>query len=324
MNGPSINWDDLPPHHVTRGEIDADFRNLGAAAGSVRVGVRREDMPSGGRPTPAHRHSYEEEIFYVLGGSGLSWQDGTTCEIGPGDCLSYPPGRRAHTVIGGPDGLAVLAFGERPLTEVTVMPRSGTAWLGPTWADVGGDPHPWVRDEAAGPIPTPDPGERHGGIVNVDDVPPIEVDQGDSVFSRRPLTQAGGLVRTGLQHVRLEPGRLGFPPHCHSMQEEIFVVLEGEGTLLLYAAQPRPGASAWIPTPEPQEHPLRQGSVVARPAGTATAHAFRAGETGMTYLAYGTRDTGDVTWYPRSRKVVFQGHMLAARIEITDYWDGER
>jgi hypothetical protein len=35
---------------------------------------------------------------------------------------------------------------------------------------------------------------------------------------------------------------------------------------------------------------LRAGSVVARPPGTGVAHAFRAGEPGMTLLMYGTRD----------------------------------
>lgn len=324
MNPPSINWDDLPPHPVKQGDIEAVYRNLGAAAGSVRVGVRREDIAAGGRPTPAHRHTYEEEIFYVLRGSGLSWQDGTTCRIGPGDCLAYVPNRRAHTVVGGRDGVDLLAFGERPLTEATIVPRAGAAWLTPTWVEVGRGENPWSRDAAAGPLEVPDPGARHDGIVNVDEVDAIDVEEGGSIFSRRPLTQSGGLVRTGLQHVRLKPGSLGFPPHCHSMQEEIFVVLEGEGNLLLHAAEPRPGHSAWDPTPEPQEHPLRPGSVVARPAGTATAHAFRAGAAGMTYLAYGTRDTGDVTWYPRSGKLTFQGLRLTGRIELTEYWEGER
>ena len=38
------------------------------------------------------------------------------------------------------------------------------------------------------------------------------------------------------------------------------------------------------------EHPLRAGDVVSRPAGTGIAHALRAGAEGLTYLAYGTRD----------------------------------
>ncbi len=37
------------------------------------------------------------------------------------------------------------------------------------------------------------------------------------------------------------------------------------------------------------------------------AHAFRAGDDGMTLLMYGTRDPNDICFYPRSGKVFFTG-----------------
>ncbi len=61
---------------------------------------------------------------------------------------------------------------------------------------------------------------------------------------------------------------LNMPPHCHSAEEEIFVVLEGDGQLLLWEDD---GVA---------EHAVGPGSVVARPPGTGVAHAFRGGETG--------------------------------------------
>ena len=70
---------------------------VGAAAGCVNVGVRRIEVPAGGWSTPAHEHGREEEIFYVLGGRGLSWQAGEASEISAGDCIVYlPASRRAH------------------------------------------------------------------------------------------------------------------------------------------------------------------------------------------------------------------------------------
>ena len=36
-----------------------------------------------------------------------------------------------------------------------------------------------------------------------------------------------------MRHVELEPGALSGPPHRHSAEEEIFVVLDGEGALEL-------------------------------------------------------------------------------------------
>jgi uncharacterized cupin superfamily protein len=87
---------------------------------------------------------------------------------------------------------------------------------------------------------------------------------------------AAGSARTGLKHVAVPAGKLNVPPHCHSAEEEIFVVLEGGGALEL---TPSPDvASDGV---EPSTHDVRPGSVVARPAGTGVAHAFRAGPEGL-------------------------------------------
>ena len=68
---------------------------------------------------------------------------------------------------------------------------------------------------------------------------------------------------------------------------------------------------------------MRAGSVVARPPATGVAHTFRAGEDGMTLLAYGTREPSDMCWYPDSSKVLFGGLGVIARVQALDYWDGE-
>src|SRR5437764_10259923 len=80
------------------GHLRGRWTFLGEAAGSVSVGVRRIQVPAGGWSTPAHEHGLEEEIFYVLGGRGLSWQKGRTAEIRSGDCIVYRPGAGAHTL----------------------------------------------------------------------------------------------------------------------------------------------------------------------------------------------------------------------------------
>jgi uncharacterized cupin superfamily protein len=58
---------------------------------------------------------------------------------------------------------------------------------------------------------------------------------------------------------------------------------------------------------DPAEHELRAGHVVARPAGTGEAHAFRSGPDGFTYLAYGTREPSDTAYYPETRTVALRG-----------------
>jgi uncharacterized cupin superfamily protein len=151
--------------------------------------------------------------------------------------------------------------------------------------------------------------------VNVEEVEP-DVRGGRR---RRDLARAAGSRWTGLRHIEVEPGTLSAPPHVHSAEEEIFVVLDGEGTLELTTS--RWGAGE--PSGKPEKHSVRPGSVVARPPGSGVAHAFRAGDAGLTLLAWGTRDPNDICWYPRSRKLFWRGVGVVGRIETLDLWDGE-
>jgi uncharacterized cupin superfamily protein len=303
-------WDEVEPLRREAGHLAGTWRNLGEGAATEGVGVQRIDVDPGRWSTPAHVEGGSEEIFYVLAGSGLSWQDGATYEVGPGDCLVHPPLRAAHTLQASPEGLSVLAFGHRILHGNTVLPRAGVAWMRPAYVDVtviGDGRHPYRREAEAGEPEVGDPLPRPPSIVNVVEVEPYRDEHGESLIEDRDLGSAVGSVRTGLSHMTLAPGREGYPPHCHSSEEEIFVVLEGEGTLLL----------------GDDEHAVRPGSVVGRPPGTRVAHSFRAGTDGLAYLAYGTREPNDIVYYPRSGKVSLRGVGVMGRIEPLGYWDGE-
>jgi uncharacterized cupin superfamily protein len=268
--------------------------------------------------TPLHLEGAEEEIFWVLEGSGVSvqWGGGDTLghEVRAGDCLVHLALENAHTLQAGDDGLDVLAFGQRTYAPgATWLPRAGVAWLGETWAPVGAEEdHPWTREAAAGPPEVGELSPRPANIVHVDDVEPEERDTATIGRRRRDLGRAAGSLHTGLRHFEVLPGKLNAPPHCHSVEEEIFVVLDGEGVLQLWEPE---GVS---------EHPVRAGSVTTRPPGTGVAHAFRAGDEGLTVIAYGTREPDDVCFYPRSGKVFFRGIGLVTRLaEPVDLWDGE-
>jgi uncharacterized cupin superfamily protein len=312
-------WDEVPSELYEVGPLAAHWADLGSAAGSVTVGVNRVEILPGKRSTPVHSEGEEEEIFYVLGGTGLSWQEGETYEVRSGDCLVHLAGRETHTLVAGPDGLDVLAFGMRAHAEMGYLPRAGVMRHGRATIDLSSDDrHPWEREAAAGDLELPPPSPRPNRIVNVADVA-AEGRQGETVASdHRELGGAAGSERTGLNHHTVPSGKLNVPPHCHSAEEEIFVVLEGGGTLEL-TPSPR-AASIGI---EPASHDVRPGSVVARPAGTRVAHTFRAGPDGLTLLAYGTRDPNDICYYPRSRKISWRGVGLIARVDHVDYWVDE-
>lgn len=312
-------WDDVPTVRRERGHIGGDWQSL-TGQRSEWVGVQRVQVDPGKWSTPLHLEGSEEEIFYVLAGAGVSVQgDGSAEEayaVRAGDCLVHLALEHAHTLQAGPEGLDVLAFGERHYAANTLLPRAGVSWLGPTWVLEGApDDHPWKREAAAGPPEVGELAERPSRIVNADDVEP-DVREGTTVARAvRDLARAAGSIKTGLRLFEVRPRMLINPPHCHSAEEEIFVVLDGDGTVELWPHLRLGG--------EHEQHAVRRGHVIARPAGTGRAHTFRAGDAGLTVLAYGTRDPRDVTYYPRSGKVNIRGIGFIGRLEVLDYWDGE-
>lgn len=302
-----IHWDDVERRRIDRAPLQAYWTDLGRAAGTVSTGIRRMQVDPGARTTPVHVHGAEEEIFYVLSGSGVSWQDGKAYEIGQGDCLVHLPKAPAHTLIAGAEGLDVLAYGERIAAEIAFLPRAHVAWLGPTWVLAGEDGNPWAREVAAGDLAVPELSPRPPSIVSLDEVPVHSSRHGQYGGESRDLARAAGSNALGLVHVVLSEGMSSCPLHCHSAEEEVFVILAGSGACVLGE----------------REYPVRRGDVIARPAGTRVAHLFRGGSEGMTYLACGERDTADVVWYPHSRKLFFRGVGVITRVEKLEYWDGE-
>jgi uncharacterized cupin superfamily protein len=308
-----VHWDDVEARTVPA-EVDplaGTWRRLGDAAGSVGIGVNRVLVPEGKLMTPPHVHSAEEEIFFVLDGRGLLWQDGSTCEVETGDCIVHRPLTEAHTLVGGAGGLDVLAFGLRDVAELGYLARSERVVVGRRWVRAETE-SAWTLESELGLPDLPEPGDRPANVVRLGDAP---TEFGGRV---RPLAREAGAVRAGLNHVSLEPCQDGAPAHCHSLEEEAFVILAGGGTLSLTPSPRR--AARGVDT---EQHHVRPGHVVARPPGTGICHSLLAGDAGLTYLAYGTREPNDMTYYPESREVFFRGLGVLARIDDVSYTNGE-
>ena len=285
---------DIPEQEVVRGDISFRRRRLAAAAGSARVGASHYVVPPGARQMPVHVHGDEEEIFFVLAGDGLGYElegqdprgEALAYRVATGDTIVHRPDVRPHTFLAGDNGLELIAFGNGSDTSITYLPRAGTMWCGPRWVPVDA-PHPFTAEAAAGPVQAPPATDRPAHVVALE-----ELDTGP--FPSAEVRQAGraaGSVAAGLNHVVLEPGASGAPAHCHSLEEELFVVLQGAGTLVL----------------GDETHPLAPGDVVARPPSRRLGHALIAGPEGLTYLVYGTREAGDAIFYPGSGKVWLRG-----------------
>jgi uncharacterized cupin superfamily protein len=306
-------WDDVEAQRRAKGEMDATWQFLGRAAGTKDVGVNRVHVAPGRLPTPPHSHGASEEIFFVLSGSGLAWQDEQVHEVRPLDCIIHRADEHEHTFVAGPEGLDYLVFGTNHPTEIGWLPRSRAIRIGWPWVE-GRTDDPWDREADAPALAYGDPAPRPPNIVNVD-----EVELEDWGSSRTaPLATDERSAQAGFHWERLDPGARGAVPHCHSEEEEIFVILAGEGTLHLW---PSPVAEAR--GAEQEEIPIRPGHVIARPPATRVSHWFRAGPSGLTMLIYGTRRPNDMAWYPRSSKIFWRGLGVIGRIESLEYADGE-
>ncbi len=253
---PIIHRDAVPERTVAVGDLAFRRRRIGAAAGAARIGCSLYTVDPGARQMPVHVHGDEEEIFFVLAGEGLSWQDGAACPIVAGDAIVHRPGAEAHTILAGEAGVELLAFASGSDSGLTWLPRAEVLWAGPRWVPVDA-PHPFQAEAAAGPLPRPAAGARPGNVVALSDVA-AQPRPGADV---RALGSAAGSRAAGLNHVSLPPGAEGAPHHCHALEEELLLILEGSGTLRL----------------GDDEHPVRAGDVVARPPSTGIAHSVRAG-----------------------------------------------
>jgi uncharacterized cupin superfamily protein len=281
-------WDEVEGRVLERGPMRLTRIDLGNAIGSDRIGVALLKVQPGGRSSPVHCELAEEEIFYVLRGSGLLWQDDdsgpATHELRAGDCIVHVAATEYHTLVGGDDGLDVLAFGQRVWATATSLPRAGVLRMDET-VDISTGPHPWDREAAAGELELPEPSPRPKNVVALADAPSI---QNGTV---RILGDTAGSVRTGLNSLTITPGGDPYVPHCHSAEEEIFVILEGSGIVRL----------------GDEEHSVRAGHAISRRPGTGIPHSFVATEGPLTHLAYGTREPNDIAYYPETGEVLLRG-----------------
>lgn len=128
-------------------------------------------------------------------------------------------------------------------------------------------------------------------IMNLDEVTLGAVEEnGPFAPCRGQISDHIGAKKLGYNLVLLPPGKAYCPFHCHHGDEEMFLILEGEGELRF----------------GDQRYPLRAHDVIACPSGgPEVAHQIiNTGATTMRYLALSTRVEVDACEYPDSRKVM--------------------
>lgn len=126
-----------------------------------------------------------------------------------------------------------------------------------------------------------------------------------------------GAQKLGYGIVILDPGFKACPFHNHHINEEMFLVIEGEGTL-------RFGE---------KRYQIKKDDIIACPPGCSdVAHQIiNTGSGPLKYLCVGTNEAADICEYPDSNKVLSmagkQGHRsfshLSRLAEKVDYFEGE-
>ena len=122
-----VNMHEVPEEEWQEGRFGGREQDLGGAAGSVHVGLRREVIVVGRQSSPRHAHMTEEEIFVVLRGRGTLLRGNERVPVEAGDVAAFPAGTGvAHAFVADAgEELEFLSIGERKVNEVVHYPDSG-------------------------------------------------------------------------------------------------------------------------------------------------------------------------------------------------------
>ena len=272
MSAAPVNWDDVPVRQVAVGPIEGAWRDLGTAAGTRRLGLRRvADRARQALDAGAHAQRRGGSVLrprrlraQLAGRRDLRGRRRRLPRAphrGAGPHPRRRPRRprrarlqRAHRVGGllpaarqGRRGSA--AAGSRPATRRTRSPR---------------------RRRPATSSCRREPSERPAGIVNVDDVPAaggrarrLRLDSPRPRRRGRRAAHRAAAVRPLARQAR----------HAAALPQRRRGALRRPRGRRRCTSSRRAGATGW----DPEERPVKAGDVVGCLAGTGVAHAFRAG-----------------------------------------------
>jgi uncharacterized cupin superfamily protein len=123
--------------------------------------------------------------------------------------------------------------------------------------------------------------------------------------------------RLGASVDTVAPGKRSCPYHLHHAEEEMFIILEGSGTLRVAG----------------EMLPLQAGDVIFIPPGPEYPHQIiNTSDAPLSYLSVSTRESPELVEYPDSGKFLATASVDGVRGAVSflqrsgpelDYWDGE-
>ncbi len=155
-------------------------------------------------------------------------------------------------------------------------------------------------------------------VINLNELSDfVTNDDGPFAEAYAPVSDDIGAKRLGYSVTILQPGKKVCPFHNHRINEEMFMILEGQGTL-------RFGE---------QEYPLRKDDVIAcPPGGREVAHQIiNTSDAPLKFFCLSTNDPYDVVEYPDSNKMLAmvsgpdqdKFRHIGKIDDAVDYYEGE-
>jgi len=159
-------------------------------------------------------------------------------------------------------------------------------------------------------------------ILNLEDLEYTKQSHGDNFEAEFALVANRiNASKLGYRVTRIPAGKRAWPLHAHYVNEEMFFVLNGNGTL-------RMGE---------ESHPIQQGDFIAAPPNPAEPHQIiNSSESDLTYICVSTMLEPEVVTYPESEKIGVIAGSPPGRVDNKDgvfkfvredsgvgYWEGE-
>ncbi len=159
-------------------------------------------------------------------------------------------------------------------------------------------------------------------VLNLGELEWEEVSHGDRFsFRTAAIASRVGARALGYRLVEIDPGKRSWPYHFHHANEEMFFVLDGEGSLRIDGNQRR----------------VQPGDVIACPAGPHFAHQFHNDtDQPLRLLAVSTMQDPELVEYPDSNKIGAAASFAPGKADhaaplrawlpkdaAVDYWEGE-
>lgn len=156
-------------------------------------------------------------------------------------------------------------------------------------------------------------------FVNLDELDNFEENSQGSKYGEKyaPISDLIGAKKLGYSLSIVPPGKRVCPFHNHQVNEEMFLILEGEGTLRF----------------GDQEYSIKKHDIIAcPPGGREVAHQIiNTSKKNLKYLCLSTNEDVEVCEYPDSNKVMSMvgepgsrrfKYMTKADQEVS-YYEGE-